>query len=81
MSELFKPETQLEATTPLISEKERQRRQEAAEFARCSLALEGFFISPEAQLMQDKFINGEVTIEECIQALHDSIVKRNSHTE
>lgn len=52
-----------------ISEEERQRRIEAAAMGRASVALEGLIVSPEAEALFQKYIDGELTIEECIELL------------
>ncbi len=44
----------------LISEKERQLRKEAVEYANASVELEGFELSPEYKSRQQLFIYGEI---------------------
>ena len=44
----------------VISATERQRRQEASDFARASVALEGFQRSKEAEVLTQRFVNGEI---------------------
>lgn len=56
-----------------ISTTERRSRAEAVALARASMQLEGFHISPEAEAMKTRFINGEVTLDECIGAVKKTI--------
>ena len=48
------------SSVAVITAAERQRRYEASEFAKASMALEGFVRSKEAQAHADRFINGEI---------------------
>jgi len=48
----------------LITDEERARRRAAFEFARGSVRFEGIVISPEAEALAERFINGEITLEE-----------------
>lgn len=51
--------------TPLeavISVTQRQRRQDASEFAKASVSLEGFPRAQEAQAHADRFIKGEIDL-------------------
>lgn len=47
-----------------ITEQERARRREAFEFARGSVRFEGIVLSAEAEALAERFINGEITLEE-----------------
>ena len=51
-------------TRTAITDQERARRREAVEFARGSVRFEGIVLSPEAQALAERFINGEITLEE-----------------
>ena len=50
-----------------ITDAERRKRQEAADFARASLALEGFKISEEVESQTARFIAGEIDLAEFIK--------------
>ncbi|GHU37387.1 hypothetical protein AGMMS50256_35270 [Betaproteobacteria bacterium] len=51
----------------LISDDERKQRQEAVEFARASVELEGFRISPEENAHDLRFVNGEISLDEYLE--------------
>ena len=53
------------ATAP-ITEAERRKRQEAADFARASVGLEGFKISEEVERQTARFIAGEIDLAEFV---------------
>ena len=50
----------------LITEAERRKRQEAADFARASVGLEGFKISEEVEQQTARFIAGEIDLAEFV---------------
>ena len=50
----------------MISDEERQRRQEADSYAWGSVRLEGCIPSPECDAISARFVNGEITTEEAI---------------
>lgn len=54
------------ATAP-ITEAERRKRQEAADFARASVGLEGFKPSEEAEAQVLRHINGEIDLAEFVK--------------
>lgn len=58
-----------------ISPAERAKRLAAANFARGSVRLEGFIVSPEADALQEQYVNGEITSEEVILGL-DKLYKK-----
>jgi hypothetical protein len=43
-----------------------EERKVALNFGRASVALEGFSVSSEAQVQQERWVRGEITMEECI---------------
>ena len=43
---------------------EKQKRQEAANFAINNNAIEGLFVSDEAKDLLNRWVNGEITLEE-----------------
>lgn len=43
---------------------ERRKRQDAIDFARASISLEGFATSPEDEAIAQRFINGEIGYKE-----------------
>jgi hypothetical protein len=55
--------------TPTISPQERAQREEAVRFARNSVRLEGFHLSPEAEALNRGYMNGEMTGAEHTAAL------------
>jgi predicted transcriptional regulator len=46
-----------------------EERQAAVKFGRASVALEGFDVSSEAQAQQQRWVRGEITMEECIAGI------------
>lgn len=52
-----------------ITSAQRRERQMAADFARRSVQLEGFVVSPRAEALNERYVNGEITTEQGIQAL------------
>jgi hypothetical protein len=60
---------QVISSTPLISEAERDRRRAAIAYGRGSVRLEGFVVSPEAEALNQRYIDGELTREELTQAI------------
>ena len=58
-------------TVEPITDAERRRRQEAVNFARASVGLEGFKPSPECEAQAVRFINGEIEIAEVIATINE----------
>lgn len=56
-------------SAPAISADERRRRQEAVNFARGNVRLSGFILSPEVEKISQRYIDGELTSEEFIEAI------------
>ncbi|NIJ09310.1 hypothetical protein FHS31_002942 [Sphingomonas vulcanisoli] len=54
---------------PRISTEERARRQEAVDFARGSVRFEGFELNAEAEAINRRFIDGELTVAEHVAAI------------
>ena len=54
-----------------ITDAERARRQEAICYGRGSVRLEGFVVSPEAEALNQRYIDGELTREQLTQAILD----------
>ena len=50
----------------MISQKEQQRRQEAADFAHASVFLSGFKPSAECVFDAQRFVRGEITFDEFV---------------
>jgi hypothetical protein len=48
----------------MLSKMETRRRREAVDFARASVELEGFKVSPERLALSERFVSGEIDIEE-----------------
>ena len=59
MKDTVRPET-------LISEQERARRKKTVDFARGSVRLEGHFLKPETEKLNQRYINGELSQAEFI---------------
>jgi oligoribonuclease (3'-5' exoribonuclease) len=57
----------IDKAKPRISEEERERRQEAVDFARASVELEGFRITPEENAHDLRFIDGEISLDEYLE--------------
>jgi predicted Zn-dependent peptidase len=57
----------IEKAKPHISEEERERRREAVDFARASVELEGFKITPEENAHDLRFIDGEISLDEYLE--------------
>ena len=55
--------------TRTLSEQERSRREKAVQFARNSVRLEGFILKQEAEALNRRYINGELTSAEHTAAL------------
>ncbi|WP_010189131.1 antitoxin VbhA family protein [Sphingomonas sp. PAMC 26605] len=56
-------------SVPWISAEERDRRQRAIDFARGSLRFEGLIPSQEGERIAQKFIAGELTMAQAIEAV------------
>lgn len=54
---------------PQISEEERLTRKRAVDVARGSVRFEGFVLAPEIELINDRYINGELTSQEHVEAV------------
>lgn len=61
--------------TPTMGEawRERQKRQEAVDFSRANVGLEGFTPSPECAALSLRFINGEIELSEVFEVFEDPI--------
>lgn len=55
-----------EATVPAISNEERRRRQDAVNFARANVGLEGFKTTPEEEERCRRFVAGEIDLVEFV---------------
>jgi len=61
------------AQAPKISDEERQARQQAVEYARASVALEGLEQTEAAKAHAQRFIDGEIDLEQYLSASYDDI--------
>ncbi len=61
---------------PAISEAERKRREEASNYARASVGLEGFKLSAADEAHAHRFINGEIELEEFVKPDSESANER-----
>ncbi|WAH59332.1 antitoxin VbhA family protein [Pseudomonas silvicola] len=52
-----------------LTDAERTRRQDAVDYARVSLALEGFTLTPDLERHALAFVNGELTLVEFISSV------------
>jgi hypothetical protein len=59
---------------PLTDAKERGRRQNAIDFARASVELEGFTLSAEVEAINQRYIDGELTGDEHIAAIRAAVL-------
>jgi predicted transcriptional regulator len=57
----------IDKAKPRISEEERERRQEAVDFAKANIELEGFTRSYEEEIHAQRFVNGEIGLDEYLQ--------------
>ena len=60
---------------PFISEQEKARRKEAIDFARHNVLLEGTVLRPEIEEINEKYVNGELTLKEHGDAVRESAWK------
>ena len=68
---------QLDAKTYEVEAKmERQRRENAVNFARASVGLEGFKLQEADEEIYRRFVAGEISISDVTKAVHDSVRKR-----
>ena len=58
---------------PQLSEPERESRRAAIDYARGSVRLEGFVLSPEVEEVNRRFIAGELTGDEHIAAIKAAV--------
>lgn len=59
------------ASTVVVDAAERQKREDAANFARGSVGLEGFKVTEEYAVQTQRFINGEIEFSALTQAVHE----------
>lgn len=55
----------------VISAAERQKREDAASFARASVGLEGFKVTDEYAVQAQRFIKGDIEFSELTKAVHE----------
>ncbi len=60
---------QLTPVAPLISAEERTRRKAAVGYGRGTVRLEGFAVSAEAEALNQRYVDGELTSEELTTAI------------
>ena len=56
-----------------ISDTERNRRQNAVDYARASVRLEGFVLDPDIEALNARYVNGELTSEELTAAIKRAV--------
>lgn len=54
-----------------IDEEERRARKQAVEYAQASVILEGFEISPAAKALAQRFIDGEIDLDQYLNTSFD----------
>jgi hypothetical protein len=59
-----------------ISAAERESRQNAINFARANVNLEGFKVSDESEALARRFIKGEIELSDAMKAVHAKIFER-----
>lgn len=59
---------------PQISEQERARRKASIDNARGSVRFEGFILSPEVEQINRRFIDGELTRQEHVEAVRAAVL-------
>ncbi|MBT2786751.1 MULTISPECIES: antitoxin VbhA family protein [unclassified Halomonas] len=67
---------QARARTSTISPAERKRREEAVNYGRASVGLEGLKLSEADERHAQRFINGEIELDEFIKIRNESLQKR-----
>lgn len=60
---------------PTTDDQARAARQKAIDFARASVALEGFTLSPEVEAINRRFIDGELTGDEHVSAIRATVLR------
>ncbi len=61
------------AEAPKISDEERRARQQAVEYAQASVALEGLEQTEAAKAHAQRFIDGEIGLDEYLSASFDDV--------
>lgn len=59
---------------PQISDQERARRKASIDNARGSVRFEGFILSPEVEQINRRFIDGELTRQEHVEAVKAAVL-------
>lgn len=61
------------ASAPKISDEERRARQQAVEYAQSSVALEGLEQSEASKALAQRFIDGEIDLDQYLNVSYDDI--------
>ncbi len=61
------------AEAPKISDEERRARQQAVEYAQVSVALEGLEQTEAAKAHAQRFVDGEIDLDQYLSASYDDI--------
>lgn len=69
-------EERLQRTRPLISDAERKRREQAVNYGRSSVGLEGFKLSKADERHAQRFINGEIELAEFVKVRNEPAQER-----
>lgn len=70
------PKSSATSANANLSESEKRDRAHAASLARASMALEGFSSSAEARAMTARFVNGEVSLDDCLLSVKNSLANQ-----
>lgn len=65
----------LKSHQPATDDLAQAKRQKAIDFARASVGLEGFTLSPEVEAINRRFIAGELTGDEHVAAIRAAVLR------
>lgn len=65
----------LKPLQPATKDQARSARQKAIDFARASVELEGFILSPEVEAISRRYITGEMTGDEHVAAIRAAVLR------
>lgn len=64
----------LKSHHPATDDQAQAKRQKAIDFARASVELEGFILSPEVEAISRRYIAGEITGDEHVAAIRAAVL-------
>ncbi|MDP2027542.1 antitoxin VbhA family protein [Sulfuriferula sp.] len=65
----------LKSHHPATDDQAQAKRQKAIDFARASVGLEGFTLSPEVEAINRRFVVGELTGDEHVAAIRAAVLR------